>query len=363
MNFSLTSPQLLDLASYQRTLKNLIATFAAGSNPNNSRIGSHADTPDLTEVCLSSGAAVVMDTSVLRLPPLTTPSIGSSKPDPHPQQLSSSQNYPLAFVASSQVSSLLSSTPTSWPVLYYLRLPLNPLTHTIQCHVSARRLCPRHVSFLDKILRRLCDASPGAFMIGYSDGMSGVDPGIEVVYSESHLANVHTGSSEHTSSLFTGHKDLQESNHHPQLTGLAGHIEQSLSPAIIEGNHHHHLHQHHHYHQNSSSSSHSRIEDPHLPSARSLKTLKDNIAAASMSSTTTTTTTATTSNMGMMKEGPTIFQDRDRPDPALARVGPGVNEPTDVGIYDFGLADESEVFLDVSLGLGMDDVHDTLWVH
>ncbi|CAO3564539.1 unnamed protein product [Mortierella alpina] len=360
MNFSLTSSQLLDLASYQHTLKNVIATFAAGSSPtHNTRTGPNADTPDLTEVCLGSGAAVVIDTSVLRLPTPISPSTGSYKPEFHPQQLSPSQNYPLAFVASSHISSLslsrhtspLTSTPISWPVQYYLRLPLNPLTHAIQCHVLARRLCPRHVSFLDKILRRLCDASPGAFMIGYSDGMTGVDPGIEVP--DSHQANINSGLSEHTSSLLTRHKDLQESNH-PPLTGLAGHIEHSLSPVIIEANHHHH----HHHHNNNSSNSPSRIEDPHLPSARSLKTLKDNIAAASMSSTTTTTTT-----MMMAKEEPTMLQDRGHPDPALAKVGPGVHESTDVGIHDFGLADESEIFQDVSPELGMDDLHDTLWVH
>ncbi|KAF9570120.1 hypothetical protein EC968_002178 [Mortierella alpina] len=188
MNFSLTSSQLLDLASYQRTLKTLIATLA-GSSSNGTRTSYKADTSDLTEVCLGSGAAVVMDTSVLLLPTTnTTTNTTTPKPDTHPQQLSSSQNYPLAFVTSSKVSSLLyrptspstHSTQNSWPVLYYLRLPLNPFTHAIQCHISARRLCPRHVSFLDRILRRLCDASPGAFMIGYSDGMSGVDAGTEV---------------------------------------------------------------------------------------------------------------------------------------------------------------------------------------
>lgn len=399
MTFSLTSSQLLDLASYQRTLKNLIATFA-GSSSNGNRTPSKADTTDLTEVCLGSGAAVVLDTSVLLLPTTTTASL---KPDSHPQQLSSSQTYPLAFVATSQVSSLLfrhtsplTSTHTSWPVLYYLRLPLNPLTHAIQCHVSARRLCPRHVSFLDRILRRLCDASPGAFMIGYSDGMSGVDAGTEVVYSgestgssssassassssaphlhphphphphththtqppshpstfplpqhhphppqpSSHLANI-TGLTEQSSAV-AGHKDVRESDNQP--SGLVGHIEHSLSPAIIEGNNH----QHHH----SNSNNPSRLEDPLLPSARSLKTLKDNIAAATTSSKITA-------------EGPTILQARDRPGPV--RVAGTVlevnNETTEVGLYDFGSVDDGEIFLDASPGLGMDDVHDTLWVH
>ncbi|KAG9322810.1 hypothetical protein KVV02_005558 [Mortierella alpina] len=258
MNFSLTSSQLLDLASYQRTLKNLIATFAGTKTPS-----SRADTTDLTEVCLGSGAAVVLDTSVLLLPTTTSTTTITAhlKPDPHPQQLSSSQNYPLAFMASSQ-------------------------------HPQ----------------------------------------------SNSHLEHITAGVSE-PNSVVARHKELGESDHQP--TGLVGYIEHSLSPVIIERNHH----------SNSSGSNPSRVEDPLLPSALSLKTLKDNIAAASMSS-------------AIMNEEPTILQGRDRPGPVLARDGLEVNETTtEVGLYDFGSMDDGEIFLDASPGLGMDDVHDTLWVH
>ncbi|KAF9436738.1 hypothetical protein BGZ76_003095 [Entomortierella beljakovae] len=202
MNFTLTSPEQLDLETYQQTLKNIILVLSTssklpisrhfGNNNNNNSNSSSNNNSDTTtiQIPLSSGGTFILDTSVTT-PDFALHQIGSSGT----KLTSSSQNYPFSFIATSQIPTLRqsSSSPSSSatttvsqpnaPVQYFIRLPLNPITHGIQCQLSARRLCFKHVFLLDRILRRLCDSSPGAFMVGYSDGLSGVDAGTEVVYS------------------------------------------------------------------------------------------------------------------------------------------------------------------------------------
>ncbi|KAF9181964.1 hypothetical protein BGZ50_005211 [Haplosporangium sp. Z 11] len=146
MNFTLTSPKLLDLASYQRTLKDLIYVLAS-LDPNK-----NIQHQSSLEIYLGSGGTLVLDTSVIEHDSMNGMTVPSSQ----------------------------STTP---PDLYYIRLPWNPHTDPIQCQLSARRLCVEHVSLLDRILKYLCDAAPGAFMVSYSDGLSGVDAGVQVVYS------------------------------------------------------------------------------------------------------------------------------------------------------------------------------------
>ncbi|KAI1314366.1 hypothetical protein EDD11_002231 [Mortierella claussenii] len=221
MSFKLTSPELLDLESYQHTLRQLISVLA-GSARTSAVSSTSGRTVGAVEVPLGSGAAFVLDVSVLDLAfqeamalQDTGSSSSSSSTLTGAMRLTSSQNFPLSFVATSPLPALhqnpassrssFSSLPSisrldgteasttlataTAPtyhqpvVLYFLRLPLNPSLHGIQCQLSARRLCSDQVQVLDKVLRRLCDASPGAFMVGYSDGIFGVEAGVEVVYS------------------------------------------------------------------------------------------------------------------------------------------------------------------------------------
>ncbi|KAG0231566.1 hypothetical protein BGW41_002169 [Actinomortierella wolfii] len=87
-------------------------------------------------------------------------------------------------------SSPLSSTTSSrslfnshlWPPRYLLRLPLDPRKSPIESRLSAKRLGAADVRLLDGILRRLCDATPGAFQLVYSDGLSGMEHGNAIVY-------------------------------------------------------------------------------------------------------------------------------------------------------------------------------------
>ncbi|KAG0011358.1 hypothetical protein BGZ81_002214 [Podila clonocystis] len=180
MSFNMTSPELLNLAHYQQTLRKLIHILASVKTTNSQQ----QEQPDgLKRVFVGTGGTFVLDTSVI---------------DDHLQLSSSSSPssklYPLSFVASGPVPQLCENTnKANHP--YFLRLPLNPLTHPIQCQLSARRLCSRQVTFLDRILRRLCDASPGTFMMGYSDGLSGMDLGTEVVYSGENGTTISTISS------------------------------------------------------------------------------------------------------------------------------------------------------------------------
>ncbi|KAG0261773.1 hypothetical protein BG011_000675 [Mortierella polycephala] len=191
MNFTLTSPELLDLASYQRTLKDLIYVLASHDPNNNTRCQSSS-----LEINLGSGGTLLLDTSVIEHDSKNGTSTYTMQDDSRP---SSAHAYPLSFqcsgllptlcpsIGANQVHSKGMAVPsgqlTTPPVLYYIRLPWNPHTDAIQCQLSARRLCTKHVSLLDKILRYLCDASPGALMVGYSDGPSGVEAGTQVVYS------------------------------------------------------------------------------------------------------------------------------------------------------------------------------------
>ncbi|KAF9316551.1 hypothetical protein BG003_001799 [Podila horticola] len=173
MSFNMTSPELLNLAQYQQTLRKLIHILVSVKTTNHQQHYQQREQPHgLKRVFIGTGGAFVLDTSVV-----------DDHLQPSSSSSSSSQAYPLSFVASGPVPQLCEINDNGSNHLYFLRLPLNPLTHPVQCQLSARRLCSRQVTFLDRILRRLCDASPGTFMLGYSDGPSGMDPGTEVVYS------------------------------------------------------------------------------------------------------------------------------------------------------------------------------------
>ncbi|KAG0372506.1 hypothetical protein BGX24_000166, partial [Mortierella sp. AD032] len=386
MNFTLTSPELLDLDSYQRTLKRLItglASLSVGGGGNKSDSGCESNTPasaatmapvPTLEVNLGAGAAFILDTT---LADRSNNNIdGNIIPDDGRHPLPVHQSFPLSFVASGQLpilqspSTLIVTTATATttaqalPALYYIRLPWNPQSHKIQCQLSARRLPSQHVAILDRILRRLCDASPGAFMIGYSDGLSGVDAGIEVVYSGENsryaqhrqyqhvyqhhkaLRTVGTGALDQSIAIARDRGDM-ELDH--RVAGLVGHVD------------------HHHYCQHQHHPTDIPTTDTALPSVLLMKSTKDLARDVNtqqsqyqlqppqqqqnvLGTTTSTTTAATTTVINAtadVQDGSSLIE----------------NESDYVLNYDFGLWEDVDQWVNVQASVDIDHLHDSLWVN
>lgn len=290
----MTSPELLNLAQYQQTLRKLIHVLASVKTPNNENNTPQQEQPDgLKRVFIGTGGTFVLDTSVIDIDDDFQPS----------------SSYPLSFVASGPVPQLENLKTTN--PLYFLRLPLNPLTHPIQCQLSARRLCSRQVTFLDRILRRLCDASPGAFLVGYSDGVSGMDPGTEVVYSgEGHsIATTCPRTTTPPTATKGGKTSLDKSIAHAR-----DHGDQELDHRVAEfvGGHVEHL----------------AIAEA-LPAPFQAKEIKSRRALL---------TELTTSQIAL---------DLDEDEPLN---------------YDFGQVDDIDQLLDVAPTVDIDELHDMLWV-
>lgn len=367
MNFSLTSQALLQLESYQKTLKTLIQVLKVIHeknlksqqrlhNSNNSPTVSPAPEKGVTqekgsilEVPLGLGGAFVVDLSV------TEPGFGVTEGEgagagARGARWSTSQAYPLSFLASSlssSASSSVSSSPTdstssssnssNGTPLYYIRLPLNPMVYPIQCQLSARRLHAQHVSVLDRILRRLCDASPGAFMVGYSDGISGVDPGKEVVYSGENSAIHLQNQQQHH------HLHLQQPHHHNSL-------EHSIAQSRDHGNMDI---------DSRVAGLVSHVEHPitqqQLPSP-SLKPLKDTKVVAeedvkevvsSLDITMVSTTTAIMTRNDPLE--PTALNEKF------------MEAERFIACHDYGMMDDIEQLLDVHGNMDLDDLHDMLY--
>ncbi|KAK3815848.1 MAG: hypothetical protein J3R72DRAFT_461294 [Linnemannia gamsii] len=397
MNFTLTSPELLDLDSYQRTLKRLITGLASlsvggggGGGGNKSDSGSESNTPasaatmapvPTLEVNLGAGAAFILDTT---LADSSNNNIdGNNIPDDGRHPLPVHQSFPLSFVASGQLpilqspSTLIVTTATAkqpststataatttvqaLPALYYIRLPWNPQSHKIQCQLSARRLPSQHVAILDRILRRLCDASPGAFMIGYSDGLSGVDAGTEVVYSGENsryaqhrqyqhvyqhhkaLRTVGTGALDRSIAMARDRGDM-ELDH--RVAGLVGHVD-----------HHHHYYQHQHHPTDIPTT------DTALPSVLLKKSTKDLTRDVNTQQSqyqlqppqqqqnvlgTTTSTTTAINATADVQDGSSLIE----------------NESDYVLNYDFGLWEDVDQWVNVQASVDIDHLHDSLWVN
>ncbi|KAF8927094.1 hypothetical protein BGZ52_004858, partial [Haplosporangium bisporale] len=297
MSFNMTSPELLNLAQYQQTLRKLIHVLASVKTTNNKNANPQQEQPDgLKSVFIGTGGTFVLDTSVIDID----------------DDLRPSSSYPLSFVASGPVPQL-ENLKTANP-LYFLRLPLNPLTHPIQCQLSARRLCSRQVTFLDRILRRLCDASPGAFLVGYSDGVSGMDPGTEVVYSGEGSSIATTCPRTTTPPIANkgGKTGLDKSIAHAR-----DHGDQELDHRVAEcvGGH---------------------VE--HLAITEALPPVAAPVQAKAIKGRHVLLTEMTTSQIA-------LYMDEDEP----------LN-------YDFGQVDDIDQLLDVAPTVDIDELHDMLWV-
>ncbi|KAG0052279.1 hypothetical protein BGZ83_002785 [Gryganskiella cystojenkinii] len=386
MNFSLTSPGLLHLDSYQRTLQTLIQVLHGIHQKNQqrsqrkSRRRSSASQQDkdenvfmaidkesteankaIVEVPLGNGGFFALDLSVTE-PGFGTLTEGGSAnavaaAAAASPRLSQSQAYPLTFMVTS-----LSSSPaevgatrssSGGAVLYYIRLPLNPLTQPIQCQLSARRLCTQHVSVLDRILRRLCDASPGAFMVGYSDGISGVDAGKEVVYSGENSA-LHHHPHQHQQQHNHHHHHVQHHNHHNNLEQSIAHsrdhgsmeIDSRVAGLVGHVEHHHHT---------------SPVAQSPPRPASLTKPIKDNSTTkpaletvdvvSSLEITSATRTTATTSV--------TVLGGENQEDKAFRQKL--LEEERFIANHDFGMVDDIEMLLDAQASMNLDDLHDMIW--
>ncbi|KAF9133650.1 hypothetical protein BGW39_009267 [Mortierella sp. 14UC] len=397
MNFTLTSPELLDLDSYQRTLKRLIAGLASlnGSHNNSNSSRSSSSRSAFTtatataalvsslEVDLGAGAAFILDTA---LADNTNSNNNDSTTEGSRKPMPVHRSYPFSFVASGQLPVLQSpstldattattkkastspppatttiTTTTVQPlsVLYYIRLPWNPQTHGIQCQLSARRLPSHHVAILDRILRRLCDASPGAFMIGYSDGLSGVDAGTEVIYSGEN-------------SRYAQHQHQHQYQHRKALRAVGtGTLDQSIAIARDRGDmdldhhvaglvgqvdHHHHQYQHH-------PADDTPTTDTALPSMLLKKSiLKDlpidantqqiqhqlQLPQQQRNATATLTATATNAKVDVYELGQLLLTQ---------------NESNDVVNYDFGLWEDVDQWVNVHSSVDIDHLHDAIWVN
>ncbi|KAF9580986.1 hypothetical protein BGW38_002159 [Lunasporangiospora selenospora] len=188
MDFALSSPSLLRVDVYQRTLRRLILTL---KNLENRRFQSTRQEPtpfsaeaSMMAIPLGAQGYILVDASP-NLPCLTYPFIFVAYSDPwslSPPSTPPTGSQPPTLTMSHNADSSLDSNSNDNKVLYHLRLPLDPTVDRIQCQLSARRLCSRHAQVLDRILRRLCDACPGAFSMSYSDGLSGVEAGQHIVY-------------------------------------------------------------------------------------------------------------------------------------------------------------------------------------
>ncbi|KAG0080781.1 hypothetical protein BGZ90_011291 [Linnemannia elongata] len=368
MSFALTSPELLDLDSYQRTLKRLITGLASlnnniHSNSNSGkRTGGSVSTflslpagASTLEVSLGAGAAFILDTILVdhQTSIKTDTAVDDSHRPAH-------QSYPLSFVASGQLPALQSpplsnitattttltttttTTVQALPFLYYIRLPWNPQTHGIQCQLSARRLASQHVAILDRVLRRLCDTSPGAFMVGYSDGLSGVDAGTEVVYS--------------------GENSRYVQHHHHHIQSMmrtmtrSGPLDQSIAIARDRGDtdldHRvaglvEHVDHHHHHH--------STTTETVLPSALLKKTIKD--------------LKEETNTHQNQLQSPPPQQQKNVATNATVDVQDGsliarslIENDADILNYDFGLTEDVDQWVHVHGSVDIDHLHDTLWV-
>lgn len=332
MNFTLTSPEQLDLDSYQRTLKRIILVLAASSETSNNNNSNHqraVPTDALnstTEISLGSGGAFIIDTSVT-VPDLLKDSAGATR-------LTSSQNYPLSFIVVRQLPALITSIQTTTaqsvaPVQYFIRLPLNPYTHGIQCQLSARRLCSKHVILLDRILRRLCDASPGAFLVGYSDGISGIDAGTEVVYSGENSSyqtqprgaqykKAHGLDQSIAAARDRGNVDVGD-----HVAGLVGHVEYLAQSSTNEQNAH----------------------NANQPiSSKSIKEMKNELG---------------------LVEGPTASSLTSRASiETIDQTDNFVIEDNEGTLnYDFGLAEDMDQLIDVHTITEVDELHDMLWAN
>ncbi|KAF9137485.1 hypothetical protein BGX30_010170 [Mortierella sp. GBA39] len=352
MSFALTSPELLDLDSYQRTLKRLIAGLASLNNNNHNngnsskRTGGSVSTllsltagASTLEVNLGAGAAFILDTTLVEhhVSNNTNIVLDDSHRPAH-------QSYPLSFVASGQLPVLnsppLSDTTTTTtaqarPVLYYIRLPWNPQIHGIQCQLSARRLASQHVAILDRVFRRLCDASPGAFMVGYSDGLSGVDAGTEVVYSgeNSRYAQHHHHYSQSTVRTMAGSGPLDQSiaiardrgdidlDH--RVAGLVGHVD-------------------HHY---STTTETALLKKTIKDLKKDVNTHQSQLQSLPPQQEKNTATNATVDG-----------QDGSLVERFL------VENDADVLNYDFGLTEDVDQWVHVHGSVDIDHLHDTLWV-
>ncbi|KAG0301932.1 hypothetical protein BGZ98_007936 [Dissophora globulifera] len=356
MNFNLTSPELLDLDSYQQMLKRLILVLASQSTSSSSSVtptGAEASTTPstTTEVLLGSGGAFILDTSVIE-PGFETATIGGIRAVAGADgaaPLSSSQNYPFSFIATSQ-HPVHASGPA--PMLFFIRLPLNPFTHGIQCQLSARRLCAKHVVLLDKILRRLCDASPGAFMVGYSDGPSGVDAGTEVVYSgensthqpqpskPSHQQQHQTQTAATSINLeqsIAMARDRGDMELDSRVAGLVGHVEHpSMATTGVA--------------DKDQKQPNSPLPQGLALKAQGVKASKTEIGTVSPS----TDDGRVIAHKGDEKDS-ILLQDRLKSD--LEGAGDGILN------YDFGLLDDMEQLIDVHSMVDIDQLHDMLWVN
>ncbi|KAF9921330.1 hypothetical protein FBU30_008684 [Linnemannia zychae] len=351
MSFSLTSPELLDLDSYQRTLKQLVKGLVAlhnkNNNKNNSNIATGGPIPSeaaatataasTLEVNLGTGAAFILDMTLADNNTMATLNNEASRQIPL-------QSYPLSFVATGQLPVLrtppvLEPNPTSFslkhttaqalPVLYYIRLPWNPQTHGIQCQLSARRLASHHVTIVDRILRQLCDASPGAFMIGYSDGLSGIDAGTEVVYSgESSRHNQrhfhhHTPGLDKSIAIARNRGDMDLDH---RVAGLVGHVE------------------HHHHHHSLPPTTETAL--PSVLLKKSIMDLKEDVNT-------------------FQEQSPPLQQENSSITSATAHVQDDTNiikmGGDDILNHDFGLWEDVDQWAHAHWSLDIDHLHDSLW--
>jgi len=368
MNFSLTSPGQLQLESYQKALKSLIQVLQAIHEKNvKTNPKKHSDTEanqpeesvtastgnkSTLEVSFRSGGVFVLDLSV------TEPGFGGSNPSP-------SQAYPLTFLSTS-----LSTSPTEvgaggnsdhGVVLYFVRLPLNPITHPIQCQLSARRLHAQHVTVLDRILRRLCDSSPGAFMVGYSDGISGVDPGKEVVYSGEnspiHLLDQQQQQQQsqqqqqphHHNSLeksIAQARDQGNMDIDSRVVAVVGHVEHPSAVSITQA------------------SPPTSVSPPFSKPLKSAAVLEVedmvsslDVAVTSSTLTKTTMLAATTTTPAMTTTATSDDQEQKAFHEKL------LTADRFIANHDFGMVDDIEQLLDVHGSMDLDSLHDILWVN
>lgn len=369
MNFSLTSPGQLQLESYQKAVKSLIQVLRAIHEKNLQKTGQKKHPGSSTdeeesvtvsasasignkstlEVSFRSGGVFVLDLSV------TEPGFVSANSNP-------SQAYPLTFLSTS-----LSTSPTEigavgaidghGEVLYFIRLPLNPVTHPIQCQLSARRLHAQHVAVLDRILRRLCDSSPGAFMVGYSDGISGVDPGKEVVYSgeNSPIRLLDQRQQQHQQQQQPSQR--QHHRHNSLETSITqardhGNLDIDRRVAAVVG---------HVEHPSAQTSPHTSISTPFSKPIKSAAALEVEDMVSSLDVAVTSSALPKTTMLAATTAATTTTTNEDQEQKAFHEKLLAVDRF--IANHDFGMVDDIEQLLDVHGSMDLDSIHDILWVN
>ncbi|KAI7818317.1 hypothetical protein BC939DRAFT_506707 [Gamsiella multidivaricata] len=186
---------------------------------------------------------------------------------------------------------------------------------------------------LDRILRRLCDASPGAFMVGYSDGISGIDAGTEVIYSGENSV-LH-------------HRLLRTQQQ--QLAGLVSHAEH---PAAAVGS------------GDFVSINRKHANSPPMSSSnKSAKALKKNESVVAAEEAAVVADAASSLLMVNGTEGALGEHRLDSKKGLHDRLR--IHDGGEGGVlnYDFGLLDDTDQLMNVHPAVDIDELHDMLWAH